>query len=105
MFLHIQLVLILPIFVEAIFGGREVTDPHKYPWLVRICSEKGWKTFSCGGSVISKNVILTAAHCVDGASSIWIKMGHSNTASNEIDVSRVKSVLIHPGVGPGISWV
>ena len=26
----------MPTFVKAIFGGEDVKDPHKYPWIVKI---------------------------------------------------------------------
>ena len=42
------------------------TRPHQYPWLAGLYREEGqddWQHF-CGGSLISSQHILTAAHCV-----------------------------------------
>ena len=47
---------------KRIFGGREA-HPHQFPWLVAVF-ENDW---SCTGSLISDEYVLTAAHCVDGA--------------------------------------
>ena len=60
-FLSLQNISIL--HVEAIFGG-ENADPHEFPWIVKINMDSCKHKF-CGGSIISENIILTAAHCVD----------------------------------------
>jgi secreted trypsin-like serine protease len=47
-------------FESRIVGGT-VATPHEYPWQVYLEIELGW---TCGGSVIKAQYILTAAHCV-----------------------------------------
>ena len=42
--------------VHEIYGGEE-TLPHEYPWNVYL---RG----GCGGSLISNQHVLTAAHCM-----------------------------------------
>ena len=54
-----------PWFSEAVFGGQDVTNPHEFPWMAQIVSgfpSELPKTYHCGGNIISKNKILTAAH-------------------------------------------
>ena len=115
--------LSFPLFVDAIFGGSYVTNPHEYPWMVNVQSfelktSKSSKYFpnplkidyssagSCGGAIISKNMILTAAHCVEHGwteysrnsefkkTVILVRIGHSSL--NHSITVRVRSKLIYP---------
>ena len=55
-----------------VIGGSEAYE-GEYPWMVRLqpcqCESENCENYSscftCGGSMISKDFILTAAHCVD----------------------------------------
>lgn len=53
---------------SRIFGG-ESTDLDEFPWMALLEYEKNGRStgFSCGGALISKRYVLTAAHCVTGA--------------------------------------
>jgi len=93
--------------VAGIIGGDEI-DISNYPWLVRLynkpstSNEKGF----CGGAIIADNVVLTAAHCVQGDSAEDIHVGvlqqttiyGSDTNANAALVD-VQSITIHPSYG------
>ena len=90
------ILLNLPLFVESIVGGEPVTNPHEYPWLAHIRIFDSITFGYCGGSIISKNVIMTAAHCVDDPKSIIsyieVRIGHSDISSKKIKKFGVESV-------------
>ena len=46
---------------SRIVGGME-TSPHQFPWNVYVSLGE---IRGCGGSLISKQHVLTAAHCMD----------------------------------------
>ena len=48
-----------------IVGGTEA-GVHEFPWQAGLVVFVDGEYFSCGGSLISEQAILTAAHCVDG---------------------------------------
>jgi hypothetical protein len=50
---------------ERIVGGRTARD-GQFPWQISINRFNSMQTSFCGGSIIDKNTILTAAHCVSG---------------------------------------
>jgi secreted trypsin-like serine protease len=49
---------------ERIVGGN-VADPAEWPFIAAIASKGGGQY--CGGSVLSEDAVVTAAHCVEGS--------------------------------------
>ncbi|XP_055849712.1 serine protease 7 [Episyrphus balteatus] len=51
---------------NKIFGGDD-TDLSEFPWLAMLEYEKnGQRSTNCGGSLINRRYVITAAHCVTG---------------------------------------
>ena len=63
-----------PPAMDKIVGGEEAAE-NQWPWQVALFVDDAW---FCGGSLISENYVLTAAHCVDGASYFDIMAGAHN---------------------------
>ena len=86
--------------VEAIIGGESVLNPHEFPWMVGVRTKSG----KCGGSIITKNLVMTAAHCLFNSKKelnkeISVLMGHSDISSALIKKESIKSILVHPQHG------
>ncbi|TRY78901.1 hypothetical protein TCAL_01704 [Tigriopus californicus] len=64
-----------------IVGGQEVV-PNSYPFVVALFVDG---LYFCGGSILSDNRILTAAHCVDGRTYIEVVAGAHNVQQDEPD--------------------
>jgi len=83
--------------------GGQTTEVNEYPWMVMIYGNKKYPN-SCGGSLISDQWILTAAHCVDGDDesvvlSRKIILGEhdifDDTETNKLSIG-IERVVLHP---------
>nr|AAK48894.1 CUB-serine protease [Panulirus argus] len=80
-----------------IVGGQE-TEVNEYPWQVLLVTRDMYVI--CGGSIISSQWVLTAAHCVDGGNIGYVLVGDHNFAStDDTTTSRlveVVQIISHP---------
>ncbi|KAJ3073171.1 hypothetical protein HK102_006060, partial [Quaeritorhiza haematococci] len=60
---------------DAIVGGEAVGSSARFPWIVALQNKKGQ---FCGGALIAPHLVLTAAHCSDGASGTVTASAHRN---------------------------
>ena len=87
---------LLPLLVQAIIGGSRA-NPHEFPWIVHVKDQH----MTCGGTIIAKDLVITAAHCVEHIDKnyndeLFISMGHSDRYSSIMKKAKAKSILIHP---------
>ena len=84
-----------------VVGGSE-SNNHEFPWMVALVYENlaGHSFVECGGSLISHNVVLTAAHCIpfetDDTELKRVKLGHANLMSEDLIEVEVESIQVHP---------
>ncbi|KAH8300063.1 hypothetical protein KR044_009371, partial [Drosophila immigrans] len=85
---------LLPQLDGRIVGGTATTI-GSFPWQISLQRNGG---HSCGGSIYSANIIVTAAHCLQSvsASSLQVRAGSSYWSSGGV-VSKVSSFRNHEG--------
>ncbi|XP_075972437.1 uncharacterized protein LOC142974159 [Anticarsia gemmatalis] len=63
-----------------IVGGNETTI-ETYPYQAYLLLYDGRNYYQCGGSIVSNNYIVTAAHCLTNIQRIYIRIGSTNSES------------------------
>ncbi|XP_059482430.1 brachyurin-like isoform X2 [Neocloeon triangulifer] len=107
---------VIPSKVSTQITGGMRAKPKQFPWQILLIADQSWL---CGGSLISTEWVMTAAHCIDGGTSFFIAAGgvdqlndrekgkqtylskianmhenyNSTTAHNDIGVVKVKFYL------------
>ncbi|KAL9701950.1 hypothetical protein quinque_005391 [Culex quinquefasciatus] len=85
--------------------GQEAT-PGQFPYQAVVLISVPGGTALCGGSILSKNYILTAAHCVVDATGGTVIVGAHNYATYEPSQQRIafglSGIQYHSGYNPEI---
>ncbi len=76
---------------QRIVGGNDA-ESGDYPWLVELSN-------GCGGSLIDRQIVLTAAHCTDGQSASSLTIRHGSLDSGAGTVAQIADVVQHPDYG------
>ncbi|XP_024127165.1 tryptase-2 [Oryzias melastigma] len=86
---------------SSIIGGKDAAD-GSWPWMVHLnITSDGLKKWRCGGSIVAKQWVLTAAHCWDQnlsvnlrRSGVWV--GAHKLSNGAERYRRVTHVVRHP---------
>ncbi|XP_050314731.1 brachyurin-like [Anthonomus grandis grandis] len=81
-----------------IVGGQEA-NAHQFPYQVGLYVTYAMNQAFCGGSLISQNYVLTAAHCAEGAVSMQVILGAHNisdTSESSRQTQTSATFIVHP---------
>lgn len=86
-----------------IVGGRDAVR-GQFPYYVFLEIETPAQQVICGGSLIARRWILTAAHCVVGATSVQVYLGslkawawdYDEPGRQVINVTKTNDIIMHP---------
>lgn len=73
---------------SRIVGGTQSHWATSYPWFVRLNPAYN-TTNTCGGSLITRDCVLTAAHCVENTKPSKVRIGQN-------EIRNVSRVVMHP---------
>ncbi|MEQ1636925.1 MAG: serine protease [Methylococcales bacterium] len=80
--------------------GGETAINNEWPWVAALVYRSDITVF-CGGSLIAKNWVLTAAHCVNNkVNSLDVLINRAQLSSTQGERIAVKHILIHPLFNP-----
>ncbi|CAG9765098.1 unnamed protein product [Ceutorhynchus assimilis] len=94
--IHVEPIGPAPVYTGIRIAGGSIAPPNSFPYQVAlIISNAGF----CGGSIISKDWVLTAAHCVESNNPVQVIAGAHNPSATEPSQVRIaaESCVVHPG--------
>eukprot|EP00057_Strongylocentrotus_purpuratus_P014732 XP_011669206.1 PREDICTED: chymotrypsin-like protease CTRL-1 [Strongylocentrotus purpuratus] len=94
-----------PAKAAKILGGRLADQKGAWPWQVLLTESNSTQGVHCGGSIINKNWIITAAHCINSQSVgvIYVLAGVTDRTDIHPDIQYrgISQVVQHPNVSKG----
>ncbi len=86
---------------DFISGGEAVTDPSAWPWQVRLFDSTDRQSGFCGGSLISDQWVLTAAHCVvdAGETATSVVVGYDSIYQSKLTLVESEKIIANPQYG------
>jgi len=84
---------------NRIVGGQDA-DIGEYPWQVFVITTENSEQYMCGGTIVGKRHIVTAAHCVSGREKVEVLIGatdYQQPDGQERFFIESKDFRIHPG--------
>merc|ERR1719357_1002415 len=88
--------------VSKVVGGQDVT-PHSWPWQISLqYNREGEWRHTCGGTLISDQWVLTAAHCISSSKQYRVAMGKHNLLETEQGVvfMGTSNIIVHEKWSP-----
>ncbi|KAI4468809.1 chymotrypsin-related [Holotrichia oblita] len=82
---------------QRIVGGQPA-DPNQFPYQGGLIVTTPTQNYFCGCALISQNYVLTAAHCLDDATQVQVRLGAHLINEYEVTQQRFTSteLLQHP---------
>jgi secreted trypsin-like serine protease len=83
---------------EFITSGKTAAD-GAWPWQVRLLDDFDTQTGFCGGSFITEQWVLTAAHCLvdeNGEAATSVVVGYGSIYQSQLQMIGSEAVFVHP---------
>ncbi|CAI5686819.1 elastase-1 [Oreochromis niloticus] len=83
---------------QRVVGG-EVAAPNSWPWQISLQYLSGGSYYhTCGGTLIQRGWVMTAAHCVDTPRTFRVILGEHdlNSNSGREQIIAVSAIYVHP---------